>query len=226
MAQLGEFVGALLADAVQARVRADLEALKVAEAYNSHELLRHFPVPRFRVPDITVDFPVVVTGLDGESKTTPRLFQPPTSGEIGDIVRRSIADSGAKLSTQQRTSIVTVAQERNTALFKTKETAILRSHQIANEIAVVAAAAADKALADHEDRAKLVSVIDASVRSGTRRLLTQKITQSPHLQVAVNSSEIKGHGDNESVVRVRLTITEDAFELVEREDGGYSLVPE
>jgi hypothetical protein len=226
MAQLGEFVGALLADAVQARVRADLEALKVAEAYSSHELLRHFPVPRFRVPDITVDFPVVVTGLGGKSTTSPSLFQPPTSGEIGDIVRRSIADSGAKLNTQQRSAIVTVAQERNTALFKKKETAILRSHQIANELAVVAAAAADMALADHEDRAKLVLAIDASVRSGTRRLLAQKITQSPHLQVAVSSSEIKGHGDNESVVRVRLTITEDAFELVEREDGGYSLVPE
>jgi hypothetical protein len=225
MAQLGDFVGALLADAVQARVRADFEALKVAEAYSGNELLKHLPVPRFRLPDISIEFPVLVTGISGETGT-PRLFNPPTNAEILDVVRRSLESSNVTLSDQQRATVASAAQRRSAALFKVKETGILRSFQVAQQIALTTAAEVAKSLPESEGKEPLVRAVDSAVRTYMRHLLTKKIAQSPHVRVAATSAEIKEHGDNDSVMRVRLTITEDAFELVERDGGGYMLVPE
>ena len=43
----------------------------------------------------------------------------------------------------------------------------------------------------------------------------------------VTAGEIKAHADSDSLVRVRLTISEDAYEVVPRDDGpGYYLTPE
>lgn len=226
MAQLGEFIGALLADAVQARVRADFESLKVAEAYSGHELLRHLPVPRFRLPDISVEFPALVTGMSNGAAGKPRLFHPPTQREITDLVKRSLDTAKVTLSDRQRTEIASAVQRRNLDLFKAGTAAMLRSYRAAEELARTAAEEVGSVLPDDEERASLVGAVDAAVRASVQQLLTQKITQSPHLQVAVTSSDIKAHGDTDGVLRLRLTITEDAFELVDRDGDGYSLVPE
>lgn len=228
MARLGEFVGALLADAVQARVRADVESLKVAEAYSGHELLKRLPVPRFRVPDITVDFPVVVTGLQGPGEgSAGKLFEQPSSREIAQIVTNAVDAAAVPLSAQQRTQLAAAVQKRSTDLFKSNAQALLRSHQISRELGATAAGEIVKALPGREDAPALARAVESSLRNSTRALLTQKIAQSPHLQVNVASGEIKNHGDNDSVVRVRLTITEDAYEVIERDDeSGFTLVPE
>lgn len=68
---------------------------------------------------------------------------------------------------------------------------------------------------------RLASSVDNAMRAAARQLLTQKITQSPHLQVAVSSSEIKGHGDHESVVKVRLLNRQDLTPLQPLAEGGY-----
>src|SRR6267154_326622 len=103
MPKLGDFIGALLSDAVQARVRADIEALKVAEAYSGHDLLKYLPVPRFRLPDITVDFPVIVSSLEGASSTSNgKLFGEPIRADIQRNVEDALLESEIRLSNAQR----------------------------------------------------------------------------------------------------------------------------
>ena len=60
MPYLGDLVGQLLAEIAIARVHVDLESIRVAELYASDEFLKHFPVPRFRVPTVTMDLPVAI----------------------------------------------------------------------------------------------------------------------------------------------------------------------
>lgn len=57
-----------MAEITLARVQADLEALRIAELYVNHPLLRHMPVPHFRLPEITLNVPVIIKELEKAKK--------------------------------------------------------------------------------------------------------------------------------------------------------------
>src|SRR3989442_8134315 len=64
MPYLGDYLGHLLSEITTARVQADLESVRIADLYASHPLLRHMAVPRFRLPNVTIDAPVVITRME------------------------------------------------------------------------------------------------------------------------------------------------------------------
>ena len=64
MPKLGDYIGHLLSEIAIARMQADIESVRIAELYADHPLLRSMPVPRFRMPDVEIDVPVVVKGLE------------------------------------------------------------------------------------------------------------------------------------------------------------------
>jgi hypothetical protein len=57
---LAEYTSHLFQEVVRARQLSDLHSKSVAEAYALDEVLRHFPVPRFRIPKVTLTIPVVI----------------------------------------------------------------------------------------------------------------------------------------------------------------------
>jgi hypothetical protein len=72
-----------------------------------------------------------------------------------------------------------------------------------------------------------IQALSAATRTSIGALLAAKLLPAPSVHVLVNTREIKEHGDRESVVRMRLVISEDAYEVVIRADGeGYTLTPE
>jgi hypothetical protein len=229
MPKLGEFIGALLTDVVQARVRADMESLKIAEAYSGHNLLKYLPVPRFRLPDITVDFPVVVSSLQGEPPAAGgKLFDEPTRSEIQQSVKRALQESEVSLSNAQQIKVIAAVERRSKQLFKAGPQVLLSSQNISNEIARAASSSMKGALKASDKQADKLSKFESMMKISMRELLVTKLAQSPYLQVAVASDEIKQHGANDSLLRVRLTITEDAYEVINRDDTtqGFILTPE
>src|SRR4051812_7222602 len=73
MPYLGDYIGHLLSEITMARVQADLEAVRLAEMYASHPLLRHMPVPHFRLPTMTLDVPVAIKGMEeAKIRESPR----------------------------------------------------------------------------------------------------------------------------------------------------------
>src|SRR5260370_24658169 len=88
MPRLGEVLAALLSDAAQARVRADLETIRIAEAYSRDPLLKNLPVPRFRLPDITVDVPLLISQVEGTTDPATGLpFDQPPPRELRHLLR-------------------------------------------------------------------------------------------------------------------------------------------
>jgi len=226
MPKLGEFIGALLSDVVQARVRADLEAIRVAEVYSSHELLRHLPVPRFRLPDITVDVPVLVAAVDGApGGVGGRSFGQPSPVEITKAVRASLSRSGIRLARGESSKVVAAAVQRGTELFASGPHVLLSPTRVSTEIAgvvVEGVRASSRAVTDEH-----VRLLATATRESMASLLATKLLEAPSLQVMVTAGEIKLHANPDSLVRVRLTISEDAYDVVPRDDGdGYYLTPE
>jgi hypothetical protein len=226
MPKLGEFIGALLCDAARARVRADLEAVKIADAYSRHVLLKHLPVPRFRLPDITVDVPVLVSEVEGLTEGgIGKLLGEPTSAEIRDVVRAGLRESGIRLPRAEVNTVPTTAFERARELFESSSWLLLSPALVSEKLATMVVDIV-KAV-PREVPAEQLQVLESSIRTSMTALLSTKLVESPSLQAIVTSREIKSHADNESIVRVRLTMTEDAYEVVVRDDGqGYFLTPE
>jgi hypothetical protein len=63
MAKLSEFLGELVSSISSARVRSDLQSIRIAEEYAKDELLQHFTVPRMRVDKVELSIPVAVEKL-------------------------------------------------------------------------------------------------------------------------------------------------------------------
>lgn len=78
---LAEYTSHLFQEVVRARQLSDLHSKSVARAYASDEVLQHFPVPRFRIPKVTLSIPVVV-----ERATISQLGQVDPDAIISDAI--------------------------------------------------------------------------------------------------------------------------------------------
>lgn len=225
MPTLGDFIGALLSDAANARVRADIEAIKLASSYSGHELLRHLPVPRFRLPDITVEFPVLVSEM--RVAENQRILSEPTQAEVRSAVDRAIESSGVPLPPgimeQVRADVQTsIAQSFAEAAGSPTPNRVWTAVQgvIKKHVGSV--------FEGRPDGPEMFAKFEAASRSSFQALLAKKIAPSPHLEVRVASGDLKAHGDHETLVRVRLTMSEDAYEVVGKDGSAseFTLVPE
>ena len=224
MPRLGDVIGALLSDAAQARMQADQEAVRIARAYSQDELLRHLPVPRFRLPEITVDLPLLVSGLPGpEEGGIP--VEPPSYGDVTKAVNVGLRQAGIRLPRGELAKVASAAFRRAKEALGEDGRGFRDPVQISGHVADTVG---DAVVAARDDlRAEQLEALRTAVTAPLQSLLTKKIARSPNVQVLAEAGEIKAHGDDASVLRVRLTITEEDYEVVDRDaDGGFLLTPE
>jgi hypothetical protein len=62
MITLSEYVGFIFQEITRARVLADNESKRIAEAYAKDEIMQHFSVPRFKIPEMELTIPVTIGG--------------------------------------------------------------------------------------------------------------------------------------------------------------------
>ncbi|UJS25068.1 hypothetical protein [Thiothrix winogradskyi] len=65
MPKLADVISTLVSQCAEARVSADLEAVKTALLYREHDILKHFSVPRMRIRDIDINLKVAVVSSGG-----------------------------------------------------------------------------------------------------------------------------------------------------------------
>lgn len=227
MPKLGEVIGAMLSDVARARVRADAEAMRIASAYSGDPLLKHLPVPRFRLPDIVIDVPVLVTGVDEPSEGgAPSSVSKPTDAEIRQAASEGIAQSRLRLTEKQVASLSAVLVKRAKQLFETDALSVRSPGWVADELGR-AAVEAVRDVSERDFSPEQLKALADSTKATMSALVAKKLAPPPSVDVTVTSGAIKEHADNESIVHVRLTISEDAYEVVERDDGpGFYLTPE
>ena len=62
MITLSEYVGYIFQEITRARVLADSESKRIAELYAKDEIMKHFSVPRFKIPEMELTIPVIIAG--------------------------------------------------------------------------------------------------------------------------------------------------------------------
>jgi hypothetical protein len=224
MPNLGDFLGQLLGEITLARVQADLEALRVAELYASHPLLRRLPVPHFRLPDVELEVPVVISGME-----EPREGESPRGGlplaelreSFGRILGRELERQSVSVTDAERRRLQTALDERLSRLSRQpREIAVGIGHP-SDELA----SAVSEVLSDPErpggplERAKAKKV-EAGLREAARAELLAIHVPPPRLRSLVTTAEIREAGPAETLTHLRLKISEEGMEWtsVEIED--------
>jgi hypothetical protein len=86
MADLSDFLGHILQEITRARVSADEEAVRTAKRYAADPdgLLKYFPVPRVRLPNLEITAPMIVTIVPTGhmEKTDPGLLSQTVAADL------------------------------------------------------------------------------------------------------------------------------------------------
>jgi hypothetical protein len=217
MPKLGDYIGHLLSEITIARMQADLEAVRVAELYADHPLLRYMPVPRFRMPNVEMDVPIVVKELelpdDKSSCANPPVAE--IRKVFDGVIISILAKEKITLSAAVQLKLKTVLDERVVALTRPTEIAI-----DVNRVSLDFSVNAVKVLGEvikPEKRAEFEEKLKDSLR-----IESIKICRPPtRLNVLVTTAEIREAGPNEVITHLRLKISEEAFEwtTIESDEG-------
>ena len=227
MPKLGEVIGALLSDVARARVRADAEAMRIASAYSGDPLMKHLPVPRFRLPEVVIDLPVLVGGIDErDDGGKPWPATDAEEEEIRQAAREEISRSGVGLTTKQIAGASGAPARRAKELLGSGALSIRSPEWVAGEMGTALVEAVTRSTKRDLSERQL-EALSASAKASMREIVSKKLVPPPSVDVVLASGAIKENADSESVVHIRMTISEDAYEVVDRDDGqGFYLTPE
>ena len=68
MVTISDYLAYILKELATARQMCDAETIRLAEIYSNDDYLRHFPAPRFKLSELELTIPIVVSDLDLEDK--------------------------------------------------------------------------------------------------------------------------------------------------------------
>lgn len=208
MADLSDFLGHILEEITRARVSADAEAVRTAKKYAADPdgLLRHFPVPRLRLPNLEITAPMIVTVVPAGyvERTDP------------DLLSQTVAADVLKMLTGQKIRVTTAAIvriiESDSSLSKgylSQSSIDALSVKIGDQIRMPASR--DKTPQQVHDE------VVALIREQLVKTL-QALPRSPAgIGIDATTSKVKeysapaGHGSN--VLYVKMSISEEALEI-------------
>jgi hypothetical protein len=232
MVNLGDYLGQLLAELTIARTQADLEAVRIAELYANHELLKHFPIPRLRVHDIELDIPVVINKTeDPPTQGSPRGGLPPE--ELRDrflnVLERELERYSLQIDEKEREELLESIQKTTDRLVRPEYVQVDTNLAADRFTSVFRKSFEHKR---HELGPKNVDRFVESIRRAARADFINARIDIPRVVIGATSGEIREQ-PAEAIVRISLRISEESLEWTyissDEEDGGdgnFRLVPE
>jgi len=223
MPYLGDYIGYLLSEITNARVQADHETMRLAELYASDPLLKHMPVPRFRLPTVTLEVPIAIKDIQKEREVEH------SKDEILSYMRKSF-DSILESQLKRAKIIIPIRD-----LGKIKESLditisdlkqslkepLRTTHIIDNLISDSV-----KTLRELSQKVKtidenLIQKLASELRTTLQAEFTKYLKEPGRLDVLVTTSELREIGPTDILTHLRFTISEQAVEWTSLDtDGG------
>ncbi|PXW10713.1 MULTISPECIES: hypothetical protein [Chryseobacterium] len=118
MIKLSDYLDYLNNEIIQARKKADENAVLIAKEYARHEYLKYFKVPRYALPSVKMDIPIKITDIDSDSKYNFKLNQDQFVTELNERIR--LVNKEKRMNIPQIT-IKQIQTEEFKTLFSTLE---------------------------------------------------------------------------------------------------------
>lgn len=208
MASLNDYIANLLAGVANARMQADLESMRIARIYAADPLLQHLPVPRFRLPTVTLDLPV---GIDRPVETALPTDRAAAHQRMADALDSILSANGASTSARAKAPALRALSAVVDELAGNPRPDGAAIGQGVDQ----AMQAVKNALAS--SRRTKAGVMDSRAEASAREQLTSALQslvppRTSDIQLIVATSQLKELGPPESLTRIRLTVTEEGVE--------------
>ncbi len=232
MPYLGDYLGQLLSEITIASMQADLEAVRLAELYAGHPLLRHMPVPHFRLPDVEIEVPIVIKQMEEQTPETP-IRGAPNVEELrktfNEVLEKQLEKTNIRLTSDIEKKLKAALDENIAVAAQPPEVAVDVKH-IADSLAkLTSRLLSSQKVAFESTGAKSVENFEAELKEAARVEFLKLRRPPPRLLALVTTGELREAGPSENLTRFRLKITEQAVEWTTIESEGQKqdrLVPE
>ncbi|WP_294304730.1 hypothetical protein [uncultured Chryseobacterium sp.] len=108
MIRLSDYLNYLNNEIIQARKKADENAVMIAKEYAQHEYLKFFKVPRYSLPNVKMDIPIKITDIDADAD---RNFKLNETKFITEVNERILLVNKQKLLNIQPVSVKNIRNE-------------------------------------------------------------------------------------------------------------------
>lgn len=226
MVYLGDYIGQLLAELTSARLQSDVETVRVAELYASHNLLKHFPVPRIRIGTIDLEIPVTVVRVEeANTEDSERLAVTPLEllKRFQLLLREQLDVHGLQLSPEEMNAMNVRLERSGKAMIRPRAVS-MDTNFAADEFSMNVQRFLEE-LEKHKEKARPLS---EQLRTIARVDFISVRPSRSRLVVGVTTSEIK-EAPPESVVRITIRVSEEGVEwtnIADVANPDWRLLPE
>ncbi|WP_336718182.1 hypothetical protein [Chryseobacterium mucoviscidosis] len=119
MIKLSDYLDYLNNEIIQARKKADENAVMIAKEYAKHEYLKFFKVPRYSLPSVKMDIPIKITDIDADSKYNFKYSEDQLVEDVNQKIRLANKEKNLNMTEISKKQLQT---KEFTSLFKTLET--------------------------------------------------------------------------------------------------------
>jgi hypothetical protein len=225
MADLGDLLGSLMSGLIRARRMADEQTAALAEYYKDNPLLEGLSVPRIRIPELTIDMPLLIENqVEGES------------GEMEDPTKIADAAEAQLEATLSKNNIKidptfhkTFLEEVKNQLELLKQTRPpIMKETVARSVQGAFAATLTKTKTTLTATDKEAIARDLRAKVSTVSIAKEPVT--PSIVANIKTADVKERASTTSVVRLKITLKEEGLEWATQasESGGVirTLQPE
>lgn len=227
MADLGVLLGALISGITHARRIADEESASIAEHYKDNPLLSGMSIPRVRVPEVTIDIPLLIEAQDeGEADiiADPESIKKAVRNEL----EASLSREGLSMSEEDLKKFdTTFGRQLNKvavpSVYRTPREAVIRAAEDAYSSTVKDVIVKKATLAAS-------SRVVSNLRFSASGSALEKVGRSPQIDASMLTAEVKDKSSSANVSRLQLRLKEEGLEwsIGKNDDGTMSrkLTPE
>jgi hypothetical protein len=225
MADLGDLLGSLMCGVIRARRMADEQTAALAEYYKSNPLLEGLSVPRIRIPELTIEMPMLienqVDGQSGEMEEPTKIADAAVAQLKTTLVKHNIKINPAF------NEAFSIEVKNRLELMKQTEAPIMKETVVRSVQDAFAATMIKKKTslnATHKE------VIAKALRAGVYTACIAKEPVASSIVANIRTAEVKEQASNTTVVRLKITLKEEGLEWATQssESGGVirTLQPE
>ena len=217
MPKLGDFLGDLLTEVTMARVQADLESVRVAELYANHPLLKHMPVPRFRLPAVHFDLPVLIRGEEDGGGGAVRMDAREAATNFLQLLDDVLDENDWKLYAYERRrahryAVAIITEQLDLPPDVAGSITGTVNELVKMAIKTVRRRVEVRSAARGGDPEHLLSLIREGLRKRLMTAFIRFIVSPRRLQADITTSHVKEAGDADTLARVKMEVTEDGVE--------------
>lgn len=231
MPYLGDYLGYLMTEITNARAQADYEAVNIAEKYARDPYLKYLPVPRFKIPTLSIDVPLVINNVQepGGHYSNDQILSY-MQAKFRKLLPRQLKTISALSTKTINDETINKQAEKIFEEFKQLDYTPIRITHIADKLVTTVTTSLKESLPSREENAK--QKLDEFAQE-LRQLLYSEFSKylrdQPRLDITANTAEIKNAGSKDILAYVRFTVTEDSLEWTTVDEGDVAvrrLIPE